>query len=171
MVKHKKYMIFLTFFSFFSQAGCQKIDRVQNKLLKEVENFNVKDFPDIAFDKIYILEGMYIAKGKFGIVPPKLETQRGSDSKHYDDFLVFNSNGRVDKFYAENIKAAKLLISKQPSNTIYGILAKKKEEWVIKTIQAYKMGGYGTYNQHVKAIDHKVYVQSDGYCSVYLPTE
>lgn len=165
---NKKYVSFLAIL-LFSLAACQKAERVRDRLLKEVENFNVKDFPGIKFDQIYTMEGTYITKAKFEIIPPKLETTRGSDNKKYDDFLIFNSNGTVDLFYAENSKAAKLLISKQSLDVIYGILQKKKEKWIIKTIQAYKMGGgYGTYSQYVKMIDNKIYVQNGASCSVYF---
>ena len=108
MIKQKIVIVFLAFFSLFS---CQSSERIHNRLLKKAENFKATNFPGIHFDKLYIMEGTYITKGKFNVIPPKLEISRGSDTKHYEDYLVFNGNGTLEKFYAENEMKAKQLLA------------------------------------------------------------
>ncbi len=166
MIKQKIVIVFLTFFSLFS---CQSSEHIHNKLLKKVENFITINFPGIYFDKLYIMEGTYITKGKFNIIPPKLEISRGSDTKHYEDYLVFNGNGTVEKFYAENEVKAKQLLAKQSTSTIYGVLYLQRSRLIIEVIQAFKMGGgYGSYKQEVKIEGSKILVQDGEQCSVYL---
>lgn len=166
MIKQKIVIVFLAFFSLFS---CQSSERIHNKFLKKAESFRTTNFPGIYFDKLYIMEGTYITKGKFNIIPPKLEISRGSDTKHYDDYLVFNSNGTVEKFYAENALKAKQLLVRRTGSAIYGVLYLQRSRLIIEVIQAFKMGGgYGSYKQEVKIEGDKILVQDGEQCSVYL---
>ncbi|WP_123912701.1 hypothetical protein [Chryseobacterium pennipullorum] len=118
------------------------------------------------------MEGTYLTKGKFNLVPPKLEISRGSDQKHYEDYIIFNSNGTVEKLYAENVKAAHQLLERQDPSGLYGIIYSKGDKLFIEAIQAFKMGGgYGTYKQEIKFDHHKVLIQNGANCSVYVPAE
>lgn len=63
MVKKIKIILF-TFISAFSFFSCQSSDHIKRKTLKHVKNFSEKDFPNISFSKLYILEGIYETKSK-----------------------------------------------------------------------------------------------------------
>ncbi|WP_426479644.1 hypothetical protein ACP3T3_09510 [Chryseobacterium sp. CBSDS_008] len=171
MVKQKTVIGFLIYLSFFSVFSCQSAElrHIKNKLLKKTQGFETANFPLLYFDRLYMMEGTYVTKGKFNIVPPKLEMHRGSDQKPYEDYIIFNSNGTVEKIYAEDEKSARQLIDKDSSGP-YGVLYLKGNKPFIEVVQAFKMGGgYGTYKQEVKFDHNKVLIQNGANCSVYLP--
>lgn len=166
MIKHSV-IVFLVFFSLFS---CQSSERINHRLLKKAEGFRTTNFPGIYFDRLYIMEGTYMTKGKFNIIPPKLEISRGSDDQHYEDYIVFNSNGTVDKFYAENETKAGQLLERQTGPSLYGVFYQRRSQLIIEVVQAFKMGGgYGSYKQEVKVEGDKIMVQDGAQCSVYMP--
>ena len=173
MVTQKTITGFLIFMSFFSMFSCQsaELKHVRNKLLKKTQGFETANFPLLYFNRLYILEGTYITKGKFNIVPPKLEMHRGSDQKKYEDYIIFNSNGTVEKLYAENEKAAKQLLGKDTSGP-NGVLYRKGDRFFMDAVQAFKMGGgYGIDRQEIKFENNKLFIQDGANCSVYLPVE
>ncbi|RXM38046.1 hypothetical protein BOQ62_19140 [Chryseobacterium sp. CH21] len=171
MVTQKTVIGFLIYLSFFSMFSCQsaELEHVRSKLLKKIQGFETANFPLLYFDRLYILEGTYITKGKFNIVPPKLEMHRGSDLKKHEDYIIFNSNGTVEKLYAENEKTAEQLLGKDTSGS-NAVLYMKGGRFFIDAIQAFKMGGgFGTYRQEIKFENNKLFIQNGANCSVYLP--
>lgn len=157
---------------FFSLLSCQSISKVNDRLLKKVENFSSSDFPFIKFNRLYIMDGMYSTNENFGLIQPKLEINRGSDNESFNDYLIINNNGTVSKFYAKNISSANLIIKKKSSSIYSGVIYQKKNQIIIEVIQAFKMGGgYGTYKQFLKIDGDKIYIQDGNNCSVYTLAE
>lgn len=160
MVRKLVPFILCTFF-----FSCYTKKDIQIRLEKNNDNFNVNDFNNLKFNTLYKLEGIYETKKDFELIYPKLEIHRGT--QNYEDYVIFFDDGKVLFFISENLDEAKKWLNKK--NDFDAFLYKYHDRNIIKTLQVFKMGGgFGTYNQYLKVINGRVYIQDNYNCSVYI---
>lgn len=69
--------------------GCHTANDIKSRFEKKIENFNSSDFPEIQFEKLYVLEGVYYTKKDFELIYPKI---LGTDG--HTKFLYLYKDGK-----------------------------------------------------------------------------
>ena len=146
--------------------SCYSVSDINKRLEKSTVNFHKEDFPNIEFEKLYILEGIYETKHKFELIYPKLET-----TSQYYHFIYFSNNGKVSFYTGKSIDEVEFLIAQKPAY-FNAMIYKNRDNDIIQRIESFKMGGgYGSYRQYLKVIANKIYIQDGSNCLVYVLAE
>lgn len=128
----KKTLLLMT----FSLLSCNSIADIEIKLEKRIINFNQKNFPQLQFNKLYLLDGTYYSKPDFQIISPKLEIYTNGN---YYEYLYIKNNGKVffltsPKKYIENPDM-------NNDSNFSGVIYKESNDIFIERKQLFKMRG------------------------------